>query len=74
MTGRIDWSAVVGQLLKRMSYRQLHRCTGMSLGKLHSLANGHSPEPPHSSGERLLELQRTCSEIPETSNVHTMNS
>ncbi len=57
---RIDWSDVVTQLRSRgMTYPQLHRCTGMSLGSLHNLASGISAEPRHSDGERLLELLRS---------------
>lgn len=59
MTSRIDWSQVMAQLRERMSYPALHRCTGMSLGTLHNLANGICSEPRHSEGERLLELLRT---------------
>ncbi len=65
VTSRIDWSAVVGQLrASGMSYPALHRCTGMSVGTLHRLANSVSQEPSHSGGERLLELLRTVSQKP----------
>lgn len=65
MTGRIDWSVVMGELRQRMTYPQLHRCTGMSMGSLYNLAEGVSREPRYSDGERLLELLRTVSQKQE---------
>jgi lambda repressor-like predicted transcriptional regulator len=71
VTDRIDWSAVVVQLRERgMSYRQLHRVSGLSVGMLYNLANSLTQEPSHSEGERLLAILRA---VAKPENVQTLN-
>lgn len=64
MTGRIDWSQVVGQMkATKLSLRGIAHLTGLSTASIHNLAGG-TVEPLHEHGERVIDAWRERTSLP----------